>query len=237
MNEHFAMQTNSNTDPGDGSTIAVDVPARNSDLFRSQAVHEVLSFLSRYYAEEFSITELGEAVDYSQPSVSKAVDVLAANDLVVERREGTARNVRINRGRLSRPDDPFLRIPQPEFQLPVRAAVDELVDRLDDVVAIVLYGSVARGEADRRSDVDLWVLVRDGRAESRRTVNEIERDLAEREFEGGRYDFDIDVEAVSSVPRYTDDVRDIVLSGIPVYETAEFETVENLLRNEVDEDE
>lgn len=223
------MQTNSNTDPGEGSTIAVDVPARDSGLFRSQAVHEVLSFLSRYYAEEFSITELGEAVDYSQPSVSKAVDVLAANDLVVERREGTARNVRINRGRLSRPDDPFLRIPQPEFQLPVRAAVDELVDRLDDVVGVVLYGSVARGEADRRSDVDLWVLVEEDRMANQRTANRVRQDLEDREFDTGRYAYEIDVEALPAVPNYADEIREVLGDGLVVYETEAFETVRNVV--------
>jgi DNA-binding transcriptional ArsR family regulator len=47
--------------------------------------------------------ELTDAVDYSQPSVSKAVDVLAANDLVAERRDGNTRTVHINRDRSSRP--------------------------------------------------------------------------------------------------------------------------------------
>lgn len=33
----------------------------------------------------------------------------------------------------------------------------------DHIAGIVLYGSVARGDADRRSDIDLWVLVEDDR--------------------------------------------------------------------------
>ena len=99
------------------------------------------------------------------------------------------------------------------------------------ILGIVLYGSVARGEADRRSDIDLWVLVAEDRAESQRRVNELELDLQEKTFDGERYTYDIDVEEVSSVPRSTENVREIALSGITMYETEQFETVQKLLRN------
>ena len=39
-------------------------------------------------------------------------------------------------------------IPQAEFHTPVRTAVEQLVEQLDTVIGIVLYGSVARGTAD-----------------------------------------------------------------------------------------
>jgi predicted nucleotidyltransferase len=91
---------------------------------------------------------------------------------------------------------------------------------------------VARGEADRRSDIDLWVLTRSGRAESQRDANTIARDLEETAFDGDRYVYDIDVEAVQAIPTYTEDIREIVVSGIPVYTTSDFDTVENLLLEE-----
>ena len=167
------MQSSSNTPPENGSQLCLDIPAKNTDLFRSQTVHDLLSFLSRYHTEEFTITELVDAVEYSQPSVSKAVDVLATNDLVVDHRDGNTRLVQINSNRLSRPDDPFLQIPQAEFQTPVRTAVDDLRDTLDAVIGVVLYGSVARGEADRRSDIDLWVLVEEDRMANQRAANRV----------------------------------------------------------------
>ena len=151
--------------------------------------------------------------------------------------KGNRRLIRINRDRLSVPEDPFLQIPQVEFHEPMKAAVDELTETLDDLLGIILFGSVARGEADRRSDIDLWVLVSEDRAASQRAVNELVLDLEEQEFDQGRYGFDIDVEQVSSIPRYTEDIREIVLSGITVYETPQFETVEKLLLNEGGADE
>jgi len=75
------------------------------------------------------------------------VNVLSANDLVVESPKSNQRLVQINRQRLSVPDEPILRSP-PEYHQPAKAAVTELRENINDVVGIILYGSVARGEAD-----------------------------------------------------------------------------------------
>lgn len=223
------MQSSTNIDRASESKILLDIPAPDTSIFGSQAAHDVLLFLSRYHTDEFSISELTDATDYSQPSVSKAVTVLAANDLVVERREGNTRIIHINRDRLSRSDDPFLRIPQSEFHLPVRTAVEELRDRLDDVLGIILYGSVARGEADRRSDIDLWVLVEDDRMANQRTANRVRQDLENRTFDTGRYAYEIDVEALPAVPTYTDELRDILSDGIVVHDTEKFDTIRTMI--------
>jgi len=223
------MQSSSNVDSETGSQLLLDIPTKNTDLFRSQTVHDILSFVSRYHTEEFSVTKLADAVEYSQPSVSKAVDVLAANDLVVDRRDGNARLVQINSSRLSRPDDPFLGIPQTAYQTPVRTAVDQLLDGLDAVIGIVLYGSVARGEADRRSDIDLWVLVEEDRMTNQRTANRVRQDLEDMEFDTGRYAYEIDVEALPAVPNYVDELREILSDGLVVHDTEKFDTVQSMV--------
>lgn len=216
-------------DSDGGSKISLDIPASDANLFKSQAVHEVLSFLSRYHTDEFSITELADAVDYSQPSISKAVNILAVNDLVVVRREGNAKQIHINRGRLSRSDDPILQIPQAEFHTPVRTAVTELAENLENIVGIVLYGSVARGDADRRSDIDLWVLVEEDRMANQRTANRVRQDLEDREFDTGRYAYHIDVEALPAVPNYTDELQEILSDGLVLDDTEKFETVRKMV--------
>jgi len=223
------MERKSNIGSRGGSKIVLDVPAQDTNLFKSQAVHEVLSFLSRYHTSEFSITELTDAVDYSQPTISKAIDILAVNDLVTDHREGNTRLVQINRERLLHPDDPFLQIPQAEFHTPVRTAVDELVEQLDDIVGIVLYGSVARGDADRRSDIDLWVLVEEDRMANQRTANRIRQDLEDHEFDTRRYAYEIDVESLPAVPNYTDELRNILSDGLVVHDTENFETVRKMV--------
>jgi predicted nucleotidyltransferase len=206
-------------------------------LFKHKATSDVLLFLTNHRFSEFSLREIATQIGHSHQSVRRAVNVLGSNDLVTESPDSTQRRVQINRGRLSIPADPILRIPQPEYHQPVKAAVTQLRETMSDVIGIILYGSVARGEADRRSDIDLWVLTRDGRAEGQREANAIARDLEEQEFGGDRYAYDIDVEAVHAIPTYTKDIREIVVSGIPVYKTSDFETVENLLLTEGRSDE
>jgi predicted nucleotidyltransferase len=73
-----------------------------------------------------------------------------------------------------------LRIPPTEFHRPVRTATERLAEKLDGVVGVVLYGSVARGEADRRSDIDLWVAVRADRPSNQRAASRVESELESR---------------------------------------------------------
>lgn len=223
------MESESNTDTGSGASISLDIPAQDTGLFKSQAVHDVLSFLSRYHEDEFSITELADAVDYSRPTITKAVDTLVANDLVTDRRDRNTRLTQINRGRLSRPDDPLLEIPQAEFHAPVRTAVEQLHDQLNSVIGIVLYGSVARGTADRRSDIDLWVLVTEDRMANQRTANTVRQDLEAQNFDTGRYAYEIDVEALPAVPNYTEELQEILSDGIVLHDTDKFATVREMV--------
>lgn len=223
------MKSNSNIVAGDGLQILLDIPVQSGKLFGSTATENVLSFLSRHPTEEFSISDLVEAVGYSQPTISKAVTTLSENDLVVDRREGNTRWVQINHERLHVPDDPYLQIPQFEFQEPVRAAATELRGELDGVIGIVLYGSVARGEADRRSDIDLWVLVEKDRMANQRAANQVKQALEDEKFENGRYEYEIDVEGLQAVPKYIAEIREVLSDGIVIHETEKFQTVRNMV--------
>ena len=220
-----------------GASISLSIPTSDPDLFKHKATSDVLLFLTNHRFSDFSLRELASQIGHSHQSVRRAVNVLSSNDLLIESPEGNQRLVQINRQRLSIPDDPILRIPQPEYHQPVKTAVTKLRDNISDVVGIILYGSIARGDADRRSDIDLWVLTRSGRAESQREANAIARDLEDMVFDGDRYAYDIDVEAVQAIPAYTEDIREIIVSGIPVYKTSDFETVETLLLEEGADDE
>lgn len=211
------------------TSILVPVPAGDSNLYGNSATDDILLFLSRHRFEQFTQRELTAHINYSEPTVRRAVDVLQNNDLVEVDHDGNRNRVGINRERLSIPDDPFLRIPQTEFQQPVKAATEKLQSALEELVGIVLYGSVARGEADRRSDIDLWVVVNGKRAENQREASEVERQLEDQAFDGQRYDFHVAVESTASIPAFTEDISRILRSGISVYETESFETLRNTL--------
>lgn len=217
-----------------GLSIELPVPLPDESLYAIGCTDAVLEFLARHRFDSVTQTELAAQVDRSESSVQRAVDVLAANDLVEVAYDGTRKHVRIDRQRLSVPDDPYLQIPQSEFQAPVKAAVERLREDLDEVIGIVLYGSVARGEADRRSDVDLWIVVRGDRAETQRRANDVVVDLEEERFEGERYEFHVAVETLESIPAFTEDVAEILRSGIPMHDSEQFRTLRELLMEEVD---
>lgn len=230
------MGTISNGNLDGGTRITVDIPLQDSRLFKGEATDDILLFLTRHHDESFSMTDIAEAVGYTRPTITKTVDVLSNNNIVVEERDGSRRLVQINRDRLALPDDPYLEIPQSEFHAPVKAATEAILDELDSVLAVVLYGSVARGEADRRSDIDLWVLVREDRMGNRRRVNQVRQSLEEDTFDGNRYAFEIDVEGLQAVPNYADDLQEILRDGIAVHRTDEFDTVSKMvLHGDVDE--
>lgn len=215
--KHHPADHEGNAPPG--ITISVSVPADDTSLYRYDATDDVLRLLIDNPFAEFGIRELARITDYSPKAIRSAVDVLSANDLVHERPEGNRKPVRINRARVNKPEDPVLRIPQPEFHEPVRVALDRLQGELDDVNGVILFGSVARGEADRRSDVDLWVLVQSDRATNQRRANEIAKELGQRRFEGNRYEFQIMVESARSALAQTDDVAEIVTTGVTLHST------------------
>lgn len=107
-----------------------------------------------------------------------------------------------------------------------------------------MFGSVARGKADRQSDIDIWILVDDNDEllQARRTATDIAVDLDEKRFgkPGERYELEVLVESVESAVSHGEaddgidkvltegvvvedsdalaDVKDVVLSGVDAAE-------------------
>lgn len=231
------MPQNQRDTARDDVSIAVPIPAPDADLYSRKATDDVLLYLSRYSFEAFTAPELANHIDFSAETIRRAADVLHDNDLLRRTHDGNKVRFSINRERLRSSDNPYLQIPQQEYQKPVRRATERLTEALDDVVGVVLYGSVARGEADRQSDIDLWVVVRGDRAPNQRTANEIANELGNEPIDGERYSYHIAVESLSAIPSFTDEISEIVLSGIPVYRTDAFGKLRNLIAHGGDADE
>lgn len=200
------------------SSLTLPVPVPNADVFRHTACGPILSLLADTPHTAFGIRDLGRAIDRPPRSVSLAVNDLESLGLVTTTTDGRKRLVQINRDRLTTPDDPILRVQQEEFRDPVRALCERIRDDLDDVIGILLFGSVARGEADRRSDIDCFVLVSDNRATTQRSAHELAQELGERRFDGDRYAFQILVESAESADRQADRLTEIFADGLTLYD-------------------
>ncbi|QCC46220.1 nucleotidyltransferase domain-containing protein [Halobellus limi] len=176
-------------------------------------MQDVLDVLIDQPYATYSMSELATLTGANKGTISKAVRLLSELDAVETAQEGRARQVRINRERLTKPD-PVLSIPQVEFHQPVQAFLQRLQDELDELVGVVLFGSVARGEADRTSDIDLLVIVDGNKTAARRTVQSVVSDLEDQRFEGDRYTFQPIVESTDSVQRIGDRLRPQFDDGI-----------------------
>ena len=202
------------------TTVCIDV-GTGTDVFRLSAADEILGLLVDAHETEFSIPELVDATGAARSTVWRAVDLLDSLG-VVRVRETPQRNyVSIDPERLQK-DDPILAIEQTEFHEPVRTFVQRVRDAfdgsddVDELVGVVVFGSVARGEADRRSDIDLFVVVDGDRTSARRLVTDVVGDLSEERFDGDRFAFEPYVESVDSATRAGSKLREIFEEGTTV---------------------
>lgn len=224
---------------GQDVTVCIDAyPDSGVDVFRISAADDILRLLADAHDAEFSIPELVDATGVTRSTVWRAVNLLESIGVIVVRETPQRNYIAINTDRL-RNADPVLAIPQSAFHAPIRAFVDCVqetiaeTDDVDDVLGIVVFGSVARGEADRRSDIDCFVVVDGDRTMARRRITDIVGALQSERFEGDRYVFEPYVESAESAQRARSKLRDIFAEGITVVGSDQL----NSLRKEVLADE
>jgi predicted nucleotidyltransferase len=90
----------------------------------------------------------------------------------------------------------------------------------------LLFGSVARGEADRASDIDLQVIIDGKLTKARRDIGEIRQEVEKQKFDGDRYELQVLVESVKSAESYGEKLREIFNEGIRLRETEKLEEVQ-----------
>ena len=205
-------------------------PGSDTDVFRIGAADDILRLLVDAHDTEFTISDLVGMTGATRSTVWRAVDLLDHLDIIEVRKTPQRNYVSIDPAHLEK-DDPVLAVEQAAFHDPIRAFVDGVqstvaqADDIERLVGIVVFGSVARGEADRQSDIDLFVVVEGDRTTARRYVADIVSDLREERFEGDRFDFEQYVESIDSARRVGDDLRTIFAEGICVYGTDELQSL------------
>ena len=198
-------------------------PSGDTRMFRIGAADDILRYLVDAHEEEFTINELVEVTGVSRSTVWRAVDLLDDLDVLDICETPQRIYVSIDPDVLQK-DDPVLGISQSEFHAPVRTFVERVretldgSDEVDRLVGIILFGSVARGEADRRSDVDCLVVVEGDRTAARRLVADVVSELRDQRFDGDRFEFEQYVESVQSAIRAGGKLGEIFEEGVTLYE-------------------
>ncbi|MCD2200878.1 nucleotidyltransferase domain-containing protein [Halobacterium sp. KA-4] len=206
-----------------GARVLLDYPLPEERVFRYQAMQDILHHLVNNPFEEFTQKELATITGADISSVSRSVNLLEQLGAITVSEETPAK-IAIDQDHLTA-SNPLLTIPQEEFRKPVQTFLEEVSDdidaseEVDELVGVVLFGSVARGTADRSSDIDLLVLVDGDATYARRLTSKLARDLETRAFDGDRYQFEVLVETPESAASRGDNLREIFDDGIIVERT------------------
>lgn len=214
MNPNTVRRLSDGQNDPDGPYIKLPLPAPDERLFRYGATGDLLWLLVSEPDRAFSHRELARRTDFSLNAVNHAIEALEAVGWVEVTPTGAGNEVRIAPDALEVPDDPVLRIPQREFHEPVRALAERLEEELDDVEGMVLHGSVATGDADRSSDVDLFVLVSENAPRNQRLAHEVESEFESRTFDGQRYEPHVIVNSPATVTLGDEQYEAIFREGI-----------------------
>lgn len=215
---------NAKTVQTEGTYIRLPIPLRDPDAFRYGATADIIHILVDNPDREFTNRELHRVTDRGLSGVNAAVDVLEALGIVSVDRSGRANGVQIDPAMLVKADDPITTIPQAEYHTPVRTIVTELTEQLGQEIGIVLFGSVARGTADRASDIDLFVVVDENRRQAQREAHRIEREIADTSIDGDRYEAHIIIEPSASAGTH-DRIGEILTEGLTLRDSPALRTV------------
>lgn len=133
-----------------------------------------LRILGYFFGEPYKevyLRELARRVELSIFTLKNAVDDLVEDELLVERRQGRFRYLSANMENL------FFRHLKIAFnvkKLMDSGIVGHLKETVPALSSVVLFGSLAKGEDDKRSDVDLLVI---GQKPTKIDVSGVERRL------------------------------------------------------------
>lgn len=209
--------------------VSIDLPLPDERVFRYASMDDLVHLLVNAPHDSFTVATLARRTGYDESMVYRSVDLLQELGVVTVS-DGRPSRVAIDHDHLEC-DDPLLLLPQAEFRAPVRAYLERLraevddVAEIDELAGVVLFGSVARGEADRASDIDLLVVVDGDRTRGRRTGTAVARAVESERFDGDRYEFEVLVESVESAERVGEKLRRIFDDGVVLHATDALEAV------------
>lgn len=213
-----------------GSDVLLPIPLGEDRVFRNQAMDDILELLYRNPHEAFGVRQLRDITGHGAQTVDTALTLFTQLDLIQTRREGNRKLVSINPKRVQKPGDPILEIPQEEFQTPVKAFLDRVKEQhADSLVGVILFGSVARGEADRASDIDIQVIVQNNLTRLRRELHDIRQEVENQKFDDERYELQLLVESVDSAESYGEKLQEIFSEGIVLHSSDKLEEIREVV--------
>lgn len=139
-------------------------------LYQNVTQLRVLSHFFENPNEEFYLRELGRLLKLSPMTVKRALDDLVNDKLIIRQKKKNQILYHANTESLSYK---FAKISYNLARLEENEILDFLLDKIPGISSIILYGSYAKGENDKHSDLDLLMICTTKKIDS----NEIEKRL------------------------------------------------------------
>ena len=198
--------------------VMFDFPFPEKRVFRYQAMQDILHHLVTNPLQEFTQQELASITGADISSISRSINLLEELGVITVSEDRPAK-ITVDTDHIQQ-SDPLFTIPQPEFRKPVEAFLTELDDRIEetaeitDLIGVLLFGSVARGTADRRSDIDLLIIVDGDLTHGRRVCTAVARELEDKSFADNRYEFEVLVETPATAVSHSEELTEIFDTGL-----------------------
>lgn len=199
--------------------INLNITGKNvENVFRYAVARDILLFLGKNRYKQFTISEIARNLDIrpNNGNLRRALQALVSAGLLKEKKEGRGRFLKIKDDVILYPKDPYVQIPQDEFRDVVKNIMEK-VKRDRRVEKVILFGGVARGTADRMSDIDFLVVSKDVMASEDKT-SKITHNCRTGKMFDQRYGISFRVIDVEELKKPRGFIKDALLEGIVLYE-------------------
>lgn len=162
-------------------------------------------FLDNPYREVY-LRELAKKLKISPFAVKGYADVLLKEGLILEERKA---NLRFFKGNAGNPFFRHIKISLNVDLLMKSGLVDFLKENTPNISSIVLFGSLAKGENDSESDVDLLIIGKENRKSSGKFEERLNREISIHVFSWSEWNR----KAKEDSPFYFE----VITHGIPLF--------------------
>ncbi|MFQ6054925.1 MAG: nucleotidyltransferase domain-containing protein [Methanosarcinales archaeon] len=186
-------------------------------VLRHRAMREILLLMSKDPYKSYTISDIARKLGmkpntgYLRSSIQALIDA----KLLEEEKIGRGRLLKINKNILVNLKDPYLAIPQEKYREIVKK-INEKILECEGVQKVILFGGVARGTADRMSDIDLIVVTENVMA-IEDYVAKIAYDCRIGKMFEERYEVSIRVVEPIELENPKSFLRDAIIEGIVLY--------------------
>lgn len=187
---------------------------RNNSIFRYRDMRDILLVAMRAPDKEFTVSDIARQIG-TPPNTGNlrlSVKALVNAGLLLERKAGRGSFHRINPDAMIISENPYALIPQAEYR-PIMMKILEQLKVIRGIERVILFGSVARGNADRLSDIDILVVSKTPLKVSDRASGLI-REARTGELLGDRYNLNVKVLEPEEINAPRGFVKDALIEGI-----------------------